>query len=262
MPLCLCRFATPGPQNREQWGWLCLAGTLNALGYALVYMGEESVSGGLAAVVFCIEPLALALLVTVTRTERVRRSDLIGGGIAIVGVALIFLDRLSVSNDQAIGVVLLLLAMLVSGAYNLIVKRHAGTIHPIRSTSIFIVVTAITLWITTLASGWQPIPWPLPAAPSIALLYLGIVGSVLAFAVFFYLLKRVSLMTSSTLVFVLPVIALAVDAVWEDEVQLAGRAYIGIAITLLGVCTSLALRFGLTTSVAAAKPSNSRAVSP
>ncbi len=242
LPIVWRGWARPGPSGRRQWSWLVLAGLLNAVGYSLVYLGEENISGGLAAVLFGTEPLAVALLVTVTRTERVRATDIAGALIALAGIGLVFWDRLEVSSEQAVGVGLVLTAVLISCLHNLIMKRHAGDVHPLAAATVFITVTCVALWGFALARGWQELPWPPPLAPSLALLYLAGFGSVLAFAAYFYLLKRISLMTSASLVFVLPIVALGVDALWEKNVVLAGRTYAGIAVTLIGVVISVGLR--------------------
>ena len=49
--------------------------------------------------------------------------------------------------------------------------------------------------------------------PTLALLYLAVFGSVITFALYFHLLRRISLTAASTLVFVEPVLALLIDAV-------------------------------------------------
>ena len=61
--------ARPWPTGRA-WMWLVIAGVLDAVGYALVYLGEERVPGGLAAVLFGTQPLILALLLPVKVTVK------------------------------------------------------------------------------------------------------------------------------------------------------------------------------------------------
>jgi drug/metabolite transporter (DMT)-like permease len=72
----------------------------------------------------------------------------------------------------------------------------------------------------------------------VALLYLAVIGSVVAFLTYFWLLHKTSLLVTSTLVFVFPLVAIATDALFEDE-SLTARAYVGAAITLGGLAVSL-----------------------
>ncbi|HTJ41898.1 MAG TPA: EamA family transporter [Kofleriaceae bacterium] len=236
-PLALRQPKTKWPKP-AQWPWLVAAGVLDAVGYALVYLGEERVPGGLAAVLFGTQPLILAMLLTATRMEVVRWGELVGALVSIVGVGVIFADRLDVSSQQAIGVALILGSVVASTTYTMMMKRHGDGVHAFVSTWIFIAVTAICLCAVAATRGF-PIPWPPPLEPTLALIYLAVFGSVVAFATYFWLLSQVSLMTMSTLSFVLPIIALVVDALFETEVRLNARAYAGIGVTLSGLAVSL-----------------------
>jgi drug/metabolite transporter (DMT)-like permease len=241
IPMVLISGIGPRPRG-SQWSWLILAGVLDAVGYALVYLGEEKIPGGLAAVLFGTQPLILAVLSTASRTERIHLGDVAGALVSLAGVAIISLDRLDVSTHQALGVGMVLGSVVASTIYSMIMKRHAGATHALVVTTVFLTVTAVCLWIAVLVRGIAPLPWPPPIAPTVALFYLAVMGSVVAFATYFWLLVRVSLMTTSTLVFVMPLIALIVDAGFEDKVHLNGRAYLGIAVTLAGLVVSVLLR--------------------
>jgi hypothetical protein len=74
-PIVIAMRLGPWPRGRRAWAWIVVAGVLDAVSYALVYLGEERVPGGLAAVLFATQPLMLAALLTVTRAEPVRRTD-------------------------------------------------------------------------------------------------------------------------------------------------------------------------------------------
>ncbi len=227
----------PWPTGRT-WAWLGLAGALDAAGYLLVYLGEERVPGAVAAVVYGTQPLILAVALTAVRLEVLTRAHLIGALISIAGVVVLFLDRLDVSAKQAIGVAMIVGSVVIATTYSMILKRHAGSVHTVVATAIFIAVTAIIVGVVALIAG-EPPPWPLPIAPTFALVYLALVGSVIAFLAYFWLLERTSLIVTSTLVFVYPLVALAVDAVFERELPLGPRAYAGAAITLGGLAVSL-----------------------
>lgn len=232
-------FGRPRPRGRRQLAWLALAGAFNGVAYAMVYSAEETLPGGVVAVVFGTYSLFTAIGAALTSTERVRPLDLVAATLSLVGMAVIFWDRLSVSPEQAIGVGFALASVFASVVYNIIFKREANEVNPLSSTALLLAVSALTLWAGSLARGPVELPWPPPAAPTVALLYLAVLGSVVTFACYFYLLKRVTLMTASTLVLIQPVVALLVDALFEKEVRLVGRSYLGVAITFSGVALAL-----------------------
>lgn len=80
-------------------------------------------------------------------------------------------------------------------------------------------------------------------ATGYALVYLGeerVSGAVAAVLyLYFYLLDKTSLLVTSTLVFVFPLVALLTDALFERALPLTARAYLGAAITLGGLAVSL-----------------------
>jgi drug/metabolite transporter (DMT)-like permease len=235
IPLAL--RARPWPKGRA-WSYLVLAGVLDAASYMLVYMGEDHVPGGVAAVLYGTQPLILALLLAGTRMEPLTRKHLVGALVSLVGVGVLALDRFDVAPGQALGVLLVLGSVVVSTIYSMIMKRHGEGVSSLVATTIFLGVTALVLGVVAIASG-EPMPWPLVPEPTAALLYLAIVGSVVAFLVYFWLLSRTTLTLTSTLVFVYPLVALAVDAAFERQITLGPRAYVGVAITLSGLAVSL-----------------------
>jgi drug/metabolite transporter (DMT)-like permease len=230
--------ARPWPRG-SAWLYLVLSGVLDAAAYTLVYLGEERVSGGLAAVVYGTQPLILALLLQVFRIEKLSRRHMLGAVISLAGVAVLYVDRQSVSNEQALGIALIVGSVLMATGYSMVMKRQStgGLV----ATTIFLGVTAAVLGVVALIAN-EPMPWPPPLEPTIALLYLAIVGSVIAFLLYFWLLDRTNLVVTSTLVFVFPLVALLTDALFEREISLGPRAYIGAAVTLGGLAVTLRRR--------------------
>jgi drug/metabolite transporter (DMT)-like permease len=233
--------ARPWPAPRA-WGWLVIAGVLDAAGYLLVYLGEERIPGAVAAVLYGTQPLILAVLLTATRIEQPTRRHLLGAVIALTGVVVLFLDRLDVSVHQATGVGLVVVSVVVATIYAMIMKHKTAAVNGLVSTTIFLTVTAIVLGAVTLCAR-DALPWPPPVGPTLALLYLAVVGSVTAFLVYFWLLGKTGLLVTSTLVFVFPLVAIATDALFERELPLTARAYLGAAITLGGLAVSLQRRW-------------------
>ena len=110
-------WGRPGPRSRRQFGALVVCGALSALAYGLVYAGEQSISGGVAAVIYGTFPLCTALIATLGRVETVSRRALVGSTVALVGIGVVFADRLEVSRAQGAGVLLVLASVVVSSLY-------------------------------------------------------------------------------------------------------------------------------------------------
>lgn len=232
----------PWPRGRRTWTWMLVAGVLDACSYTLVYYGEQRIPGGLAAVLFSTQPLLVAAMLTASGMETVRRADIVGALIALAGVVVIGAERWQVSTAQAIGIAMLFGAVLCSASYSFVLKRHGEGVHPLVTTLVFLAVTAVCLDLAVLVHGPAPLPWPPPRDATIAVVYLAVFGSVVAFWSWLWLLQRLPLMVTSTLVFVLPVVALVVDAFWEHQIKLAPRTYAGIGIVLAGLAVALLTR--------------------
>jgi drug/metabolite transporter (DMT)-like permease len=232
-----------GPRTWGQRAWVAGAGLLCALCYGLVYAGETRISGGVAAVIFGTLPLVTAVTATLSGTERPSRAAVAGAVVALAGIGVIYWDRMDTSRAQAVGVALVFGAVWATAGYNLVLKRHAGSYDPLATNVVFLPANAVALAVFALAAEGRAPPWPPPLAPTLALLYLAAFGSVAAFALYFYLLRRMRLMAVTTLVFIEPILALLIDAAWEREIRLGPRAYLGAALTLAGVGVSLGWRW-------------------
>jgi drug/metabolite transporter (DMT)-like permease len=235
-------LAGRGPRTWRQRAWILGAGVLCGVGYGLVYAAETEISGGLAAVIFGTLPLVTALVTAITGTERPTLASLVGSAIGLVGVLLIYRDRMSASADQATGVALVIASVVICSVYTVVLKRHTRDTDPLATNLVFLGAAAVALVVFAAVYERQPPPWPLPLRPTIALVYLAVLGSVVVFPIYFFLIKRMTLMAVSTLLFIEPVLALIIDAIWEQQIRLSPRAYLGAAVTLVGVAVSLLIR--------------------
>ncbi len=224
---------------RRQHLALAAAGAFNGLGYACVYLAEQTLSGGTTAILCATSPLFTLILARLVGLEELLLGRLLGMTLSLFGVGLLFSDGLRLSPDH-------FQAMLLAGCaaaflwplYGTLLKRYAQDLPPLLSTSYFLFYTAVTLGVLSLLRG-EPLPAlrTAPLAAHLGLFYLTVVGSLLAWTVYLWLLKRLDLSLLSTLGLLQPVMALGIDLLLH-EAQLRPLGYVGTALVLFGMALS------------------------
>jgi drug/metabolite transporter (DMT)-like permease len=217
----------------NQFRWVVACGLISGISYGLLYIAEEKISGGIAAVLSATAPIMAALLASLTKTEQLSKGTIGGLVLALLGVTIVFHDRLQISSGEAWAVGLMIVNCAINATSTVGLKRHVRGIAALMSNAIFFFGATISLWILSFLGGRFPLPTSI--APTIALLYLSLFGTVLAFALYFYLLRQVRLSTAMSLSFVTPIVALLVDALFEKHALLSPETSVGIAIVLGGV---------------------------
>ncbi len=230
--------------NSSQIRWLAIAGVLSGIGYGFLYGAETHISGGLASVISAIGPLITAITAMITLTEKPSDFTILGSIIAFAGVAVVFHDRLQVSPYQASAVALMLITCVFSSCASVVLKRVGQRIDVVASNTIFFLSSSLLLWAASAFSGQLQQLSPVPFASMFALFYLTLFGTLVAFACWFYLLKHLRLSTCTTLSFVTPLIALAMDASFEKNIVSSTETNIGIAIVLIGATATVWRRVG------------------
>jgi drug/metabolite transporter (DMT)-like permease len=243
----------------QEAGWIAISGLLSGLGYILLYKACQHISGGLAAVLFATSPLFALLLAATTRVEGLTRAATLGSIMAFSGVVLVFWDRMQISTAQGLAAGLLILTAFLSAASNVCLKRHAHHVPTLTVNVIFFVSATVLLWIVALVTGDLKLSYPPPYAATIAVLYLAVLSTFAAFICYFYFLKHVRLSTAMNLSFLMPVVALIVDALFERDSNLNAQTYAGIATVLLGVVICMLPRFETKTEVIASALSRKEA---
>ena len=218
------------------WRFLVLSGILNfAFNYGLVFWGEQYISAGLAALIGSMTPgftfLFAHLLIP---EERLSPLKVAGLALGILGVGVIFSDQLHLSGMMALfGSCALLASAFGAGLFGVWVKRKGGGLDPSLMAGWHMVFGCVPLLLIGTALYGNPLAfhWTLPAAG--ALLYLALVGSAVAFFLYYHLIRHVAVGSVSTISLIAPVGAVIVDRiVLHETLSLASLG--GGALILLG----------------------------
>ena len=207
-----------------------------AFAYGLVYWGEQYVPSGLAAVLFGILPLYVALLGTVLlHDEPLRAPLLVGVLIGIGGLSLAFLESVELGSAEkaALGATALALAPLGAALGSIAQKRRAGRLDAVVLNGWAMFMGGLLLLpVSALSEDWGEFVWSAESVGSIA--YLALFGSAIAFVTLTVLLRQISAMAMSFLAMLLPFGALVFGAALYDE-AITARAVAGAMLVATGL---------------------------
>jgi drug/metabolite transporter (DMT)-like permease len=211
---------------------LMLAGFSVALPFTLITFGELEVPSGLTAVLISPAALFVALFAPlIDVTERIDRRQAIGLGAGMLGVALV----VGVESISSLGQFLGALAMIGAAASyaigGFVVKKRYGRLTSIQTS--FVSVTGAAVLTLPLAAVSAPTEAP-GARAVLALVVLGVVGTALAFIIFYRLIAEAGAGKASLVSYLAPGVALFYGALLLDE-AITLAAVIGLALILGGV---------------------------
>lgn len=208
---------TPLPRARAEWNAITILGlTMMAFPFGLVFWAEKYITSSMTAVLFSCSPLAVALLTPWMSGQRVPRRAVFSMVVGVGGIAVLFSSGLSVSWHTLAGG-LAVLAAVIASAWSVHYAKHE-TLHldPAVSTGLQLLVGAVLLFAVSLpAEAGMTSRWSVPAF--VALIFLAVVGSAVAFALYYWLLRHVLPYQLSTISLIVPVIAILEGAFFLEE---------------------------------------------
>lgn len=207
-------------------------GALNfGVGYALTYYGLQDAPAGTGAVVLATVPLFTLVLVALHGQERFRTRGLVGGLVALTGIALVFREQLSASVPL-LSLVAILANALVAAESGVIAKG-LPRMHPIATNAVGMFVGALIVLALSFAVG-ETHELPHTSTTWIVVAYLSIVGSIGLFGLFLVMLRRWTASASSYALVVMPLVAVALGAALRGEtitpIFLVGGALVGAGV--------------------------------
>jgi drug/metabolite transporter (DMT)-like permease len=232
------------PRGRSEWGLVGLVGfLLFTVDYGLIYWGENNgVESGLSAILFATLPLQTAIAAHgILRDERLTAQKLAGIAIGFGGILVIFRGQIGLAGPGKLYPMLaIVLAASCAAVCTVAVKRWGHDTNPISFNAFAMGVGAIGLAAASLGAGE---PWAVPSWPEGigAILYLALVGSVVAFVTFLWLLKKIQATVMSYIALVTPIAAVFLGVSLGSEV-LDPLAILGAALTLGGIYLSMSRR--------------------
>lgn len=226
---------TPWPKGK-QWKTIFILTILNfVLSNTLSTWGVKYISSGLGAIIGAIFPLWI-VFITLFRGERIARLSILGLIVSFAGVCVIFYDYLEdfLKPDFRFGIFLSLISTVTWAFGSLYTKKKAASFNPYFSLGLQMLISSTIILAITGATGTGVSISSIPANSWWAIGYLTIIGSLLTFIAFIYMLQRLPAEINSIYAYINPIVAVLLGALIFGE-PLTMSIAIGGLITLCGL---------------------------
>lgn len=204
------------------------------LSYGFVYMAEGYIDSSLTAVLFGSFPFFVALLSSLRLdVPKIDYRGWLGLVVGFSGVLLISYVQWEASADLFFGSGLALAGSFVA-AWGLIVhKRDYSEVNLVVATSVQMAAGGLPLLLLALLTeDFAQFDFSVVAIGSIV--YLALFGSVAAFLMYFWLLRKTTVLVVSLIAFVTPLVAIVLGQLFMEEV-LSWRVAVGTVLILSGI---------------------------
>jgi drug/metabolite transporter (DMT)-like permease len=225
------------PRGMRDWAMIAWTGFITfAVNYGLVFWGEQRITSGLAAVLQAMIPaFGLIFAHHYLPAEQITKRKLAGIALGIIGVAVIFYDQMVIEGKTALQGSVALVTSAVCLAYaNVMVKARCQHIDPgvLAAGQMAFGVAPLLAVGMIWEGGLLTIRWTPLALFSLA--YLALIGSALAFVLFYWLVRKIDVTKTMLISLITPVIALLIGKLTLDE-KVTWRIAAGSVAILAGI---------------------------
>jgi drug/metabolite transporter (DMT)-like permease len=230
------------PWAAGDWRLLAYTGFLSiTVNYALVFWGEQYISSGLAALLSATVPLfGLPIAHGYLASEPLTWPKITGCLLGMIGVAVVFSGELGIGGPLALwasaGIVVAALATAQAGV---LVKARGTHIEPAVLAGVQMAGGCIPLLLAGLAFEGNPLAFHWTGLAIACLAYLVVLGSVIAFLMYYWLIRHTKVTGVLMIPLVTPLVAVLFGVVFGGETLgwhtvLGGGAIIGgVALAVL-----------------------------
>ncbi|RKQ86660.1 EamA-like transporter family protein [Solirubrobacter pauli] len=204
--------------------------------YGLIYWAEQYVTSGLAAVLFGVLPLYVALLAAIfLPNEPLRPRLIVGVLIALSGLVLAFSESLDLGTGEhtALAALAVVCSPIASAIGNIAIKKRSEGLDALVMNGWAMITGGVLLLaVSAPTEDWGATEWSAASIGSI--LYLAVLGTGFTFVTLTILLRELPAVTTSFISMIIPFGALALGAIFRDE-PVTALAVFGAMLVVAGI---------------------------
>jgi drug/metabolite transporter (DMT)-like permease len=227
-------FSVPLPWHVQARRTYLAAGLGIFFAMTAVYWSSQFIPSGWISVLFGLAPIVTGLLATFLLAERaLDAARLAGMLLGLAGLAVMLLGSQRLGPHAVWGIAGMVFSVTSYSASAVAVKRIGADV-PALATTIGGLMVAVPLLVALYVFKGDPLPATVPTRALLSIVYLGMVGSVLGFALYYYVLRHVEATRVALITLVTPVLALMLGHLFNGEV-LQPETIFGTAAILSGL---------------------------
>lgn len=234
----------PIPFDKDSINIYLISGLLSfSVPFAMVYWGQQYIPSGLSSILFALYPFFVGVLSHFfLPNEPLNIFKIIGVVLGFSGIIMIFADDISWASELTnAGMIAIIGSSFLQALSLVLIKKYGKDVNPFHLNIGGMVIGVVVLLLFAIVSeDASKIKFDFIGIGSI--LYLGIFGSVIAFSIYFWMLKRVEAVFLSLLAFVTPILAVILGGVVLNE-KLDFHIFQGAALVLAGILISNGKQF-------------------
>lgn len=196
----------------------------------LLNSGELSVPAGTSSIIVAAAPLVSVGIAVVAFREKLTWLRVFGSVVAIGGVLVVCLARAGLSLSATVWIVVA--AMVVQGIYHplsrMLLRRYSAL-----EVATYAMIAGTIMTIPFVPFGWHDIVTA-SAGAWLGAIYLGILPSAVGFVLWGYAVARLPVVTSTSLLYLVPAVAVIISFVWLGEIPLPVEL-VGGLVVIVGV---------------------------
>lgn len=206
----------------------------NVLPFGFIFAGQTEITVGLSSIINAMTPLFTVVIMAAFLEERLTTNRIIGVLLGVIGVAILRgLDE-PLHGNQTIGILLCLFAAISYGFAALWGRKFLVDVPPLKSATCQLLCSTVIIAVVVC---FIDKPWTLemPSQKTVfSLAALAVLGTALAYIVFFKILVRAGASNVMLVTLLIPVTALFLGNVFLDE-PIKSKEIIGAVIIGTGL---------------------------
>jgi len=182
-----------------------------------VYWGAQYIDSGLISVVFSLTPIVTAFLAARFLYEQsLTIFKMIGSVLGVLGLVVIFSDQISFGEQAILGISAVVLSVVLHSISSVWIKYLKPDL-PVLMITAGGLLCSLPLFLLTYYLLDVQIPEAVSLRPLLAIVYLGIMGSVVGFMSYYFILVQLPASTVALITLITPVLALLIGVLFNNE---------------------------------------------